>query len=158
MSCLISFSIRRLTFTASAISRDAVISAQGFDVAEIDTVFVKWLKDEGLISPARITGDEPWPVAKQAVVIEGQTYGVPSWFCSDFLFSTEGGLPDVKTFSDLQSYMLRLRRAVAPWWATLAVHGQFPPPTSRHSCRVMRQRQRPTPLSRRSTPRSLPGW
>jgi hypothetical protein len=87
--------------------RDAVFSAKGFDVAEIDTVFLKWLKDEGLISPARITGDDPWPVARQAVMIDGQAYGVPSWLCSDFLFSTAGDVQGIKTFSGLQSYMAK---------------------------------------------------
>jgi hypothetical protein len=87
--------------------KDAVLSAQGFDVAEIDTVFLKWLKDEELIGPIRITGDEPWPVVKQAVTIDGQTYGVPSWICSDFLFSIGGGLTGVKTFADLQAYVAK---------------------------------------------------
>jgi hypothetical protein len=87
--------------------KDGVLGAKGFDVAELDTVFLKWLKDEGLIAPARITGDEPWPVARQAVVIEGQYYGVPSWLCSDFLFSNASDLQGVKSFTDLQSYMAR---------------------------------------------------
>jgi hypothetical protein len=87
--------------------KDAVFSAKGFDVAEIDTVFLKWLKDEGLIGPARITGDDPWPVARQAVMIDGQPYGVPSWLCSDFLFSTGGDVQGIKTFSGLQAYMAK---------------------------------------------------
>jgi hypothetical protein len=87
--------------------RDAVFSAQGFEIAEIDTVFLKWLKDGGLIIPARIIGDEPWPVARQAVMLDGQVYGVPSWMCSEFLFSTGSDLRSVKTFADLQSYMAK---------------------------------------------------
>jgi thiamine pyridinylase len=95
--------------------KDSVLSAKGFDVAEIDTVFLKWLKDEGLISPARITGEEPWPVARQAVMLGGQAYGVPSWLCSDFLFSTTSDMRGIKTFTDLQSYMAKMpagRRAL----------------------------------------------
>jgi thiamine pyridinylase len=88
--------------------KDNVFSATGFDVAEIDTVFLKWLKDEGLISPARITGDEPWPVGKQAVTIDGQAYGVPSWLCSDFLFSTTGDMGNIKTFPDMQAYLAKI--------------------------------------------------
>jgi hypothetical protein len=95
--------------------KDSVFGASGFDVAEIDTVFLKWLKDQGLISPARITGDEPWPVGKQAVTIDGQTYGVPSWLCSDFLFSTGSDLGKVKTFGDLKALLGKIssgRRAL----------------------------------------------
>lgn len=92
-----------------------VFSATGFDVAEIDTVFLGWLTDQKLISPAHITGDEPWPVGKQAVTIDGQVYGVPSWLCSDFLFSTGGDVRSIKTFADLQAYLAKIpggRRAL----------------------------------------------
>jgi|SRR5579871_1606935 len=85
-----------------------VFSPNGFDAAEIDTVFLKWLKDQGLIAPAHITGDEPWPVGKVAVTIDGQVYGVPSWLCSDFLFSTGNGFGDIKTFADLQALLAKV--------------------------------------------------
>jgi hypothetical protein len=87
--------------------RDAVFSTQGFDVAEIDTVFLKWLKDAALIAPVSITGDEPRPVARQAVTIDGQTFGIPSWICSDFLFSTRADVRGIGTFRDLRSYMAK---------------------------------------------------
>ena len=87
--------------------KNSIFSATGFDVAEIDTVFLKWLKDQGLISPAHITGDEPWPVGKQAVTIDGQPYGVPSWLCSDFLFSTGSDVKNIKTFADLQAFLAK---------------------------------------------------
>ncbi len=87
--------------------KDAVFSAQGFDVAEIDTVFLQWLKDGGLINPAAITGDKPWPVALEAVTIDGKTYGVPSWLCSEFLITTGGDVQSIRTFGDLQAYMAK---------------------------------------------------
>jgi thiamine pyridinylase len=80
-------------------------SANGFDVAEIDTVFLQWLKDQNLIAPAHIIGDEPLPVGKAAVTIDGEVYGVPSWLCSDFVFSTAGEIGNVKTFADLQAFL-----------------------------------------------------
>ena len=40
-------------------------------------------------------------------MIDGQAYGVPSWLCSDFLFSIGGDVQGVKTFSALQSYMAK---------------------------------------------------
>ena len=85
--------------------RDNVLAAKGFDVAEIDTVFLRWLKDNQLITPARITGDEPLAVARAAATIDGQPYGVPSWLCSDFLFSTEREMAGIRTFPDLQAYL-----------------------------------------------------
>jgi hypothetical protein len=87
--------------------KDTVFSAKGFDVAEIDTVFLKWLKDLGLIAPAHITGDDPLPVGKAAVMIDGQAYGVPSWLCSDFLFSAGGDVSSIKTFADLQAFLAK---------------------------------------------------
>jgi hypothetical protein len=87
--------------------KDMVFSPNGFDVAEIDTVFLKWLKEEGLIAPAHITGDEPWPVGRAAVTIDGQVYGVPSWLCSDFLFSVGNGFGSIKTFADLQALLAK---------------------------------------------------
>jgi hypothetical protein len=91
--------------------KGSVFSATGFDVAEIDTVFLKWLKDQGLISPAHITGDEPWPVGKAAVTLNGKVYGVPSWLCSDFLFSTGSDVGHIKTFADLQAFLAKASRS-----------------------------------------------
>jgi thiamine pyridinylase len=87
--------------------RTDVFGASGFDTVELDTVFVKWLKDKQLIAPIRITGDEPWPVAKAAILIDGETYGVPSWLCSDFLFSADRSVKDVHDFTTLQPYMAK---------------------------------------------------
>ena len=125
--------------------KDAVFSTKGFDVAELDTVFLKWLKDTGLIIPARITGEEPWPVARQAVMIGGQAYGVPSWLCSDFLFSTGSDVQGIKTSLTCSHTWRRLRRAAERWWATSTAPGQSPPPTYRPSCRVTRRRRQPMP-------------
>jgi thiamine pyridinylase len=82
-----------------------VFGANGFDVAEIDTVMLTYLVQNHLISEAKITGEEPWPVAKQAATVDGRLYGVPSWLCSDFLFSGNASLASVHTFADLQQYM-----------------------------------------------------
>jgi len=138
--------------------KNAVFSAKGFDVAETDTVFLIWLKDEGLIGPARIAGDEPWPVAQQAVMIDGQPYGVPSWLRSDFLFSTGAGVQGVKTLADLQSYMAKpppTRRALV---GDLDGTWTIPAFTSRPMSRVTREHRHPTQHGRPSMPPSSPGW
>jgi hypothetical protein len=137
--------------------KDRVLGANGFDIAEIDTVFLKWLKQEGLINPARITGDEPWPVAKQAVMIDGQPSGVPSWLCSDFLFSTGGACRPSRPFPIYRHTWRGHRRGVGPWSVISTALGQFPQLTSRPSCRVTQQQRLPKLRQRRSMLRSLPG-
>jgi hypothetical protein len=82
-----------------------VFTAGGYDVVEIDTVFLQWLKDGGMISPVAITGDQPFPVGLQAATLNGQVFGVPSWLCSDFLFSTSPKVETVKTFDQLRGYI-----------------------------------------------------
>jgi hypothetical protein len=47
------------------------------------------------------------PVGKVAVTIDGHVYGVPSWLCSDFLFSTGNGFGNIKTFADLQALLAK---------------------------------------------------
>jgi hypothetical protein len=82
--------------------KDMVFSPKGFDIAEIDTVFLKWLKDQGLIAPAHIIGEEPWPVGRLAVTIDGLVYSVPSFLYSDFLFSTGNDIGNRCEFSPVR--------------------------------------------------------
>jgi thiamine pyridinylase len=84
-----------------------VFGPDGLDVAEIDTVMLTYLAQNNLISEARITGEVPWPVAEEAATVNGKLYGVPSWLCSDFLFSGNSDLASLQTFADLQRYMQR---------------------------------------------------
>ena len=90
--------------------RDAVLGASGFDVAEIDTVFLKYLVDNKSISPVSVKGDEPFEFARQAATIKGQLFGIPSWLCSDFIFSSVKTLQNVETFTQLTS-LLGVREA-----------------------------------------------
>ena len=85
-----------------------VFGKNGFDVVEIDTVVLDYLVRNQMITETAITGDEPWPVAKEAATIDGKLYGVPSWLCSDFLFSANNDLASVQTFADLQRYMKKM--------------------------------------------------
>lgn len=81
-----------------------LLGPNGFDVAEIDTVFLTYLVNKNLISPAQITGDEPWPVAKDAATVNGVLYGVPSWLCSDFLFGLDADVSSLATFAQMQKH------------------------------------------------------
>lgn len=80
-----------------------LLDSEGVDVAELDTVFLKFLADSHSILPLSIDSSDAWPVAKQAVAVGGQTYGIPSWLCSDFLFSLK---PDdsIVTYDQLRSF------------------------------------------------------
>jgi thiamine pyridinylase len=88
--------------------KDSVLGKDGFDVAELDTVFLRFLVSNDLITPAKIEGDEPWPIAKESVVIDGKTYAVPSWLCSDFLFSADPGLDSFDTFPKLKEFFSKV--------------------------------------------------
>lgn len=85
-----------------------VFGKNGFDVVEIDTVVLDYLVRNQMITETAIKGDEPWPAAKEAATIDGKLYGVPSWLCSDFLFSANNDLASVQTFADLQRYMKKM--------------------------------------------------
>jgi hypothetical protein len=50
--------------------KGSVFGPEGFDVVEIDTVFLRFLVHNDLITESTITGDEPWPVAKEAATVE----------------------------------------------------------------------------------------
>jgi hypothetical protein len=77
----------------------------GYDVAELDTVFLTYLVSNQLIAPVTITGDTPIPVAKTMASIGDVLYGVPSWLCSDFVFSFNPKLSAVTTLGQLQALL-----------------------------------------------------
>jgi thiamine pyridinylase len=82
----------------------SLLSASGYDVIELDTLYLGFLASSGLITPAKIIGDAPWPVALAASTYNGVLYGVPSWLCMDFLFSFSPALKSVHTLSDLLKF------------------------------------------------------
>lgn len=82
-----------------------VMGPAGYDVAELDTVFLTYLASYGLITPVTIAGDAPIDVGKQAATIGTTLYGVPSWLCSDFAFSFNMGLAKVTTLGELQAML-----------------------------------------------------
>jgi thiamine pyridinylase len=81
-----------------------LLSADGYDVIELDTLYLGFLASANLITPAKIVGDAPWPVALAASTYKGVLYGVPSWMCMDFLFSFSSSLKNVHTLGDLLNF------------------------------------------------------
>jgi len=82
-----------------------VLGPNGYDVVELDTLYLGFLASSNLITPAKITGDTPWPVAKAASTYQGILYGVPSWLCMDFIFSYSPTLKSVHSLSELLSFL-----------------------------------------------------
>ncbi len=82
-----------------------ILGSTGYDVVELDTLYLGFLASSNLITPAKITGDEPLPVAKAASTYHGVLYGVPSWLCMDFIFSYSSALKSVHTLSELVSFL-----------------------------------------------------
>jgi hypothetical protein len=81
-----------------------LLGTSGYDVIEVDTLYLGFLASSGLITPVRITGDAPWPVAMAASTYNGVLYGVPSWLCMDFVFSFSPALKGVHSLSELLKF------------------------------------------------------
>ena len=64
----------------------ALTGPGGFDVLELDMSFLGFLVGNKLITPVTSSGNNPFPVAVQAVTLNGETLYVPSWMCSNFDF------------------------------------------------------------------------
>jgi thiamine pyridinylase len=82
-----------------------LLAQDGYDVIELDTLYLGYLVSKGLIAPAKITGDMPWPVAIAGSSYNGTLYGVPSWLCSDFIFSFSSKLKSVHSLNDLLAFV-----------------------------------------------------
>lgn len=91
-----------------------LLGPTGFDVVELDTLYMQFLVDKGLINPARVTGDVPLPVAAQAASVNGQLYGIPSWLCMDFLYSADSRIQQQTSLSSLLGYLSKAPPGKAP--------------------------------------------
>jgi thiamine pyridinylase len=85
----------------------AQLQQGGFDVMEIDTIYIGYLADSGLINPATIdpNGDAPLPVALNAATHNGTLWAIPSWLCMDFLYSRSQGVQGVTNLAQLQAFL-----------------------------------------------------
>ncbi|MBL7234110.1 type 2 periplasmic-binding domain-containing protein [Komagataeibacter oboediens] len=87
-----------------------LLSGRGYDVVELDTLYIEFLAAHKRIAPVRISGDAPWQPGHDAVLYHGVTYAVPSWLCLDFLYSYS---PDIKDIHGLDQFMSYLNREPA---------------------------------------------
>ncbi|HEX7884716.1 MAG TPA: hypothetical protein VF474_01950 [Phenylobacterium sp.] len=81
-----------------------LLGPQGFDVIELDTLYLGYLASSGLINPAKIVGEAPLPAALPGATIDGQLYGIPSWLCMDFIYSGNPALKQQATLAQLLQF------------------------------------------------------
>jgi thiamine pyridinylase len=76
----------------------------GFDILEIDMVYLGYLVDLGLINPAQVPNNV-LPVARMAVTIDGVEYAVPTLLCFDFVFALDDQIHQVQSLDDLLAFL-----------------------------------------------------
>lgn len=81
---------------------------KGFDVLELDALYLGFLVSQNLINRAAIAGDQPLPVAREAATYEGELWGIPSWLSTDFVYGSTPPLRKVRTLGDLRRYLRSL--------------------------------------------------
>lgn len=84
-----------------------LLGPKGYDVVEVDTLYLGFLASNDLITPAKITGDQPWTVGLAGATYKGVLYGVPSWLCLDFVFSFSPTLKSVRSLDELLRFVGR---------------------------------------------------
>lgn len=82
-------------------------SAGGFDVMEIDTLYLAFIASRGLVNQVQITGDAPFPVALAASSWNNRLWGIPSWLCMDFVFSKDPAVHQANTLDALINFLGR---------------------------------------------------
>ncbi|HEX8614401.1 MAG TPA: hypothetical protein VF800_24245 [Telluria sp.] len=81
------------------------LNDQGFDVMELDMMYLGFLVDKGLINRQERPSGSPLPVALAASSVDGVLYAIPSWLCMDFLYSTNPALQQVSSLTALQTFL-----------------------------------------------------
>ncbi len=82
-----------------------LLGAGGFDVMELDTLYMTYIASNDLVVPVTVDAGDFWPAGVANVTHNGQTYGVPSWLCSNFLFAFDSSIQNLDSLSAMLSYM-----------------------------------------------------
>lgn len=82
-----------------------LLGAGGFDVMELDTLYMTYLAQNNLVVANTIADADFWPAGVANVSYNGKTYGVPSWLCSEFLFAFDPAIKGLTSLGDMTSYM-----------------------------------------------------
>ncbi|WP_342629461.1 hypothetical protein AAC691_06895 [Nguyenibacter vanlangensis] len=84
-----------------------LLSAGGYDVVELDTLYLGFLAGKGLLAPMRVTGDAPLPAGRAAATHDHVLYGIPSWLCLDFAYADNPALASARNLSDFVKILSR---------------------------------------------------
>ena len=84
-----------------------LLAQDGFDVMEIDTIYLGALVAADAINPAAIPehDDQPFAVAQRAATIGNQLWAIPSWLCMDFIYSRSEAVHNVTNLQRLQDFV-----------------------------------------------------
>lgn len=85
-----------------------LLGSQGFNVIELDTVFLGYLASQNLINPATISGDQPLAAALAGSTYNNQLWGVPSWLCTNFIYSANGQITQVTNLTQLMQFLSQM--------------------------------------------------
>ncbi|WP_395945576.1 hypothetical protein [Brevundimonas sp.] len=111
---LLSAQLNMATDIYSFTNLPVLLGAGGLDVVELDTLYLAFLAQSGLINPAQIVGEQPLPVALAAATVDQQLWGVPSWLCMDFLYATDPGVQQITSLAGLLPYLNSLAPVGGP--------------------------------------------
>jgi thiamine pyridinylase len=73
----------------------------GSDIVEIDALYLKSLAASGLIHEVNFSKDDYFKAAIDSVTVDGKTFGVPSWMCGYFQFSSDEKVANSSNISEL---------------------------------------------------------
>lgn len=82
----------------------ALAGAGGFDVLEIDMLYLGHLVSQNLVEPVA-NAPNILSVARRAVTIGTTEYAVPSLLCYDFLFSRDSNIHQIEDLADFLAYI-----------------------------------------------------
>ncbi|RKG77923.1 extracellular solute-binding protein [Corallococcus exercitus] len=87
-------------------------------VVEVDTLLLGSLATKGWIQPVALEAGVVHPAAEEAVRIAGQSYGVPTYLCTNVVYSRT---PNIRSATDSAS-LVRILREAAPGKRPLATN------------------------------------
>ncbi|HIE0706523.1 hypothetical protein I0Y69_03950 [Serratia ureilytica] len=89
-----------------------LLGQDGFDVMELDVLYLGFLAEQRLINPAQIAGETPWAVALAGATYQGQLWGIPSWLCMNFIYAFDSGIKQQNGLAQMLNYLSSQSKAV----------------------------------------------
>ncbi len=78
-----------------------VFSSDGPQVVEVDLSLLGYLVDGGFVSPIRYTDPDLFGPAIVAASVDGCSYAIPTWMCSEFLYSRNPAILNATTSDEM---------------------------------------------------------